>query len=91
MVKHIVLEYQLNDLAIIKINGPELLNALDKEVAAELCAALDVANADNKIKVIIITGTGERSFCVGGDIRYVANIDPIEAERRQNELDLSIK
>jgi enoyl-CoA hydratase/carnithine racemase len=91
MVKHIVLEYQLNDLAIIKINGPELLNALDKEVTAELYAALDVANADNKIKVIIITGAGERSFCAGGDIRYVANIDPIEAERRQNELDLSIK
>jgi enoyl-CoA hydratase/carnithine racemase len=91
MVKHIVLGSQINDLAIIKINGPEVLNALDKEVAAELYAALDVANADNKTKVIIITGAGERSFCAGGDIRYVANIDPIEAERGQNELDLSIK
>src|ERR671924_2419709 len=81
MVKHIVLESQVNDLAIIKINRPEVLNALDKEVATELYTALDTANADDKIKVIIITGSGERSFCAGGDIRYVANIDPIEAER----------
>src|SRR5215208_6867064 len=81
MMKHIVLESQINDLAIIKINRPEVLNALDKEVAAELYTALDIANADDKIKVIIITGAGERSFCAGGDIRYVANIDPIEAER----------
>jgi 3-hydroxypropionyl-coenzyme A dehydratase len=81
MVKHIVLESQINDLAIIKINRPEVLNALDKEVAAELYTALDIANTDDKIKVMIITGAGERSFCAGGDIRYVAGIDPIEAER----------
>jgi 3-hydroxypropionyl-coenzyme A dehydratase len=81
MVKHIVLESQVNEVAIIKINRPEVLNALDKQVAAELRTALDIANTDDKIKVIIITGTGERSFCAGGDIRYVANIDPIEAER----------
>ena len=30
---------------------------------------------------MIITGAGERSFCAGADIRYVVNIDPIEAER----------
>ena len=47
----------------------------------ELYTAIDIAGADDKIKVIIITGAGERSFCAGGDIRYVANIDPIEAER----------
>src|SRR5829696_446858 len=40
----------------------------------------DIASAEDKIKVIIITGAGEKSFCAGGDIRYVANIDPIEAE-----------
>ena len=35
---------------------------------------------DDKIKAVIITGTGERSFCAGGDLRYVINIDPIEAK-----------
>jgi 3-hydroxypropionyl-coenzyme A dehydratase len=70
-----------DDVAIMKINRPEVLNALDKEVAAELYKEIEIAGADDKIKVIIITGAGERSFCAGGDIRYVANIDPIEAER----------
>ena len=82
MMKYIVRKSQLDDdVAILKINRPEVLNALDKEVAAELYTAIDIAGADDKIKVIIITGAGERSFCAGGDIRYVANIDPIEAER----------
>jgi 3-hydroxypropionyl-coenzyme A dehydratase len=81
MIKQRV-EYQIIDeIAIIKINRPEVLNALDREVAAELYTAIEIAGADDKIKVIIITGAGERSFCAGGDIRYVANIDPIEAER----------
>ena len=81
MMKYIVRKSQPDeDVAILKINRPEVLNALDKEVA-ELYTAIDIAGADDKIKVIIITGAGERSFCAGGDIRYVANIDPIEAER----------
>jgi 3-hydroxypropionyl-coenzyme A dehydratase len=82
MMKYIVRKsHPDDDVAIMKINRPEVLNALDKEVAAELYTAIDIAGADHKIKVIIITGAGERSFCAGGDIRYVANIDPIEAER----------
>ena len=81
-MKYITLESQINDdIAIITINKPEILNAVDREVAAELYTAIDIVGADDKIKVIIITGTGERSFCAGGDIRYVAKIDPIEAER----------
>jgi 3-hydroxypropionyl-coenzyme A dehydratase len=79
-MKYITLESQIND-GIITINKPEILNALDTEVAAELYTAIDIVGADDKIKIIIITGTGERSFCAGGDIRYVAKIDPIEAER----------
>lgn len=81
-MKYLVRKSQLDDdVAIMKINSPEVLNALDKEVAAELYTEIEIAGADDKIKVIIITGAGERSFCAGGDIRYVANIDHIEAER----------
>ena len=81
-MKYLVRKSQLDDdVAIMKINRPEVLNALDKEVAAELYTEIEIAGVDDKIKIIIITGAGERSFCAGGDIRYVANIDPIEAER----------
>jgi 3-hydroxypropionyl-coenzyme A dehydratase len=82
MMKYILLELQRDkDIAIIKINRPEVLNALNKDVISELSTAIDIVGADDKIRVLIITGTGERSFCAGADIRYVVNIDPIEAER----------
>jgi 3-hydroxypropionyl-coenzyme A dehydratase len=82
-MKHILLDLQAKDegVAIIKINRPEVLNALNREAMSELSTAIDVVAADNNIKVVIITGTGEKSFCAGADIRYVVNIDPIEAEK----------
>ena len=82
-MKYIVLDSQAEDegIAIIKINRPEVLNALNREAMSELSTAIDIVGADDKIKVLIITGTGERSFCAGADIRYVVNIDPIEAEK----------
>ena len=82
-MKHILLDLQAKDegVAIIKINRPEVLNALNREAMSELSTAIDVLGADNNIKVVIITGTGEKSFCAGADIRYVVNIDPIEAEK----------
>jgi 3-hydroxypropionyl-coenzyme A dehydratase len=82
-MKHILLDLQAKDegVAIIKINRPEVLNALNRETVSELSTAIDIVGADDKIKVLIITGTGERSFCAGADIRYVVNIDPIEAEK----------
>jgi 3-hydroxypropionyl-coenzyme A dehydratase len=82
-MKYVLLDLQAKDegIAIIKINRPEVLNALNREVMSELSTAIDIVGKDDKIKVIIITGNGERSFCAGADIRYVVNIDPIEAEK----------
>ena len=79
----ILLDLQAKDegVAIIKINRPEVLNALNREAMSELSTAIDTVGLDDKIKVLIITGTEERSFCAGADIRYVVNIDPIEAEK----------
>jgi 3-hydroxypropionyl-coenzyme A dehydratase len=82
VMKNIILDLQTDiDIAIIKINRPEVLNALNKEIMTELSQAIDIVSTDDGIKVIVITGTGERSFCAGADIRYVVNVDPIEAER----------
>jgi 3-hydroxypropionyl-coenzyme A dehydratase len=82
-MKYILFDLQAKDegIAIIKINRPEVLNALNREAMFELSTAIDIVGADDKIKVIIITGAGEKSFCAGADIRYVVNIDPIEAEK----------
>ena len=81
VMKYIVIELQNNDIALIRINRPDVMNALNNEVITELYRAIDIVGVDDSIKAVIITGTGERSFCAGADIRHVVNINPIEAER----------
>ncbi|HET6588802.1 MAG TPA: enoyl-CoA hydratase-related protein [Candidatus Nitrosocosmicus sp.] len=70
-----------SDIAVLKINRPEALNAMNLDVISELSRAIDIISADEGIKVLIITGAGERSFCAGADISYMVNIDAVTAER----------
>ncbi|MGA9170060.1 MAG: enoyl-CoA hydratase-related protein [Nitrososphaeraceae archaeon] len=69
------------DIAIIKINRPEALNAVNIDVIAELSRTVDIVGADDGIRAVVITGVGERAFCAGADIAYMVNIDPIKAEK----------
>jgi 3-hydroxypropionyl-coenzyme A dehydratase len=79
-MKYVQLE-PIADIAIIKINRPEALNALNTDVILELSRTLDIIGVDDGIKAAIITGVGERSFCAGADISYMVNITPIMAEK----------
>ena len=79
-MKYIQLEPQ-GEIALLRINRPEALNAMNIDVIAELSRSVDIVGADESIKVVIITGTGEKSFCAGADISYMVNIDPITAEK----------
>jgi 3-hydroxypropionyl-coenzyme A dehydratase len=79
-MKYIQLEPQ-GDIAILRINRPEALNAMNVDVISELSKIIDILAADDSIKVVVITGAGERSFCAGADISYMVNIDPLQAER----------
>jgi len=79
-MKYIQLEPQA-EIAIIKINRPEALNALNTDVIFELSRTIDIVGVDDDIKAVIITGVGERSFCAGADISYMVGITPIMAEK----------
>jgi 3-hydroxypropionyl-coenzyme A dehydratase len=79
-MKYIQLEPQ-DDIAILRINRPEALNAMNVDVISELSKMIDIVAADDNIKAVVITGAGERSFCAGADISYMVNIDPMQAER----------
>jgi len=79
-MKYIQLEPQ-SDVAIIKISRPEALNAFNSDVILELSRTIDIVAVDDGIKVVIITGSGERSFSAGADISYMVNITPIMAEK----------
>jgi 3-hydroxypropionyl-coenzyme A dehydratase len=79
-MKYIQLEPQ-GDIAILRINRPEALNAMNLDVLSELSKMIDIIAADGSIKSVVITGAGERSFCAGADISYMVNIDPMQAEK----------
>ena len=79
-MKYIQLEPQ-GEIAVLRINRPEALNAMNIDVISELSRTIDILGADESIKVVIITGSGEKSFCAGADISYMVNINPIDAEK----------
>ncbi len=70
-----------DSIAILRINRPDVLNAINIDVITELSSAFDTIGADDSTRVVIITGAGERSFCAGADLRYVVDKSPIDAER----------
>lgn len=66
-IKNLLLEIR-NSKAIITINRPEVRNALDKQTIDEIQKILMYCSELDDIKVIIITGAGEKSFAAGADI-----------------------
>ena len=61
--------YAVDDgIATVRIDRPDKLNALTLAMYDELGAAFDRANADPAVRVVVLTGSGERAFCVGADL-----------------------
>lgn len=65
-------------LAILTINRPKALNALNGDTLYELEAAIKDIKADDNIKVVILTGSGEKSFVAGADITFMLPLSPAE-------------
>lgn len=57
-------------VATLTINRPKQLNAFTGDNIVEMQRLLDVAASDKKVGVIVLTGTGDRAFCVGGDVNW---------------------
>ncbi|MBE6007495.1 MAG: enoyl-CoA hydratase/isomerase family protein, partial [Sarcina sp.] len=60
-------------IAVVTINRPKSLNALNSETLAELDACFAAIEADPEAKVLILTGSGEKSFVAGADISEMVN------------------
>ena len=63
------IEYSLEDgVATLRINRPEVRNAIDDATRGEMIAALEEAAADPAVRALVLTGAGV-AFCAGGDVR----------------------
>ena len=62
-------------LATVTLDRPKVLNALNAATFAELDSAFDELAADGEVRVVLVTGAGERAFAAGADIRELAAVD----------------
>ena len=65
-------------VAVIKFNRPKALNAINSEMLIELSDAIDKIEGDPSIRVLVLTGEGERAFVAGADIAHLAGLTPLE-------------
>ncbi len=67
-------------ICTVKINRPDKLNAMNMDVAKELIKTFEDLGKDDDVKVIILTGEGDKAFSAGADIEYMSKITPTESE-----------
>ncbi|HWP97489.1 MAG TPA: enoyl-CoA hydratase-related protein [Syntrophomonadaceae bacterium] len=76
--ENIILEKE-DYLAVLYVNRPKALNALNKDTLTEIRSAIQDVAADQSIKVMIVTGAGDKAFVAGADIAYMQPLSAIEA------------
>jgi len=73
--------YEVRDaIAFITFNRPKVLNALNRKTIEELRDALVAARDDATVRVLILTGAGEKSFVAGADISELAQQTPVNGK-----------
>lgn len=78
--KNILVEKN-NRAALITMNRPDKLNALNNETLEELQKIFTGLKTDNEVSVVIITGSGEKAFVAGADISELNKLDMISAKK----------
>jgi enoyl-CoA hydratase/carnithine racemase len=62
-------------VALVTLDRPEALNAISTELALDLAAAMEPLATDPGVGAVVLTGAGERAFCVGADLKQRAGFD----------------
>ena len=67
--------------AVVTVNRPDAMNALDLAHAGDLRARLEELAGDDAVRVVVLTGGGDRAFIAGADIKYMHGLSVLEARR----------
>ncbi|HTV04728.1 MAG TPA: enoyl-CoA hydratase-related protein [Acidobacteriaceae bacterium] len=70
----------LDAVAVITLNRPKVLNALNAALLSELDATLPVLSEDDAVRAVIVTGAGEKAFAAGADIEELAAVSQSEGQ-----------
>lgn len=81
-----VLVERADEVAVVRLNRPERLNAINEDIRRELPPALAALNADAGVRALVLAGAGERAFSAGQDLNEAAGYGPGDVERWFGEL-----
>lgn len=81
------IEFTIQDeIAIIKFNRPEVMNCVGPTTHKELLVAWEEFKTNDKLKVAVITGAGDRAFCSGGDLKSARQGGLIDLTEEEKEM-----
>src|SRR5580765_6755486 len=83
--EHILVDVE-EGVAVLTLNRPESLNAMNRKLGQELHHAVKQMEADDAIGCIVITGAGERAFSAGGDIKEQLATDAQYSDAEQDAM-----
>ena len=74
-----------NGIAVLTLYRPDKMNAFTGKMMQEMIAAFDETDMDDDVKVVIVTGSGERAFCAGADLSEGAKTFDYDARASSGE------
>lgn len=75
MPEAILLAERRGATLVLRLNRPDMGNAIDSHLAQALLEQLDLCEGDASLRAIVITGSGDRFFCTGGDVKAYAKLE----------------
>lgn len=74
--------YEATDgMGVITLNRPQALNAINRSMIEELAKVVDQAEKDSLVRVLIVTGAGEKAFAAGADVAELQYLTPTQAQQ----------
>jgi enoyl-CoA hydratase len=80
----ILVDRPADGVALVTLNRPDVLNALDYATLGELADALEELDTDASVRCVVITGAGDRAFAAGADIKEMADATPVTLSAANN-------
>jgi enoyl-CoA hydratase len=74
-----------DDIGVLTVNRPDKLNAISNELTSELSSLMDELEKDDKLRVLVITGAGDKAFVAGADIQELVDRDARMGRRVSRE------
>lgn len=80
MEEQLVLEERSNQVALLTLNRPDAMNSLNFGMLRALKAKMEAIQLDPDVRVVIVTGAGEKAFCAGADLKERATLSEVQVK-----------